>query len=243
VGPASAGAAAHAFVDDLDAPTLSPADRHHLERVLRLRSGAPITVSDGRGGWRRCRFGKELGPDGVVNRMTRPHPEIAVAFALTKGEKPERVVQQLTEAGVDRILPFVADRTVVRWDEGRVSRHESRFEAVARAAAMQSRRVWLPEVCPMSDFPAVARLPGAARAEIGGRPPTLDHPVVLVGPEGGWSDAERAIDLPVVALSGQVLRAETAAIAAGVLLTALRVSLVTPGGANNTERGILGHSE
>jgi RsmE family RNA methyltransferase len=91
---------------------------------------------------------------------------------------------------------------------------------------MQSRRAWLPEVSDPASFEEVAGLTGAALAEAGGGPPTLDRPTVLVGPEGGWTDEEQACGLPSVALGPEVYRAETAAIAAGVLLAALRSRLV-----------------
>lgn len=222
------GAKAHAFVDDLEAPVLDDGDRHHLERVLRLRAGELVTVSDGAGGVRACRFGAVLEPVEAIRRAPRPQPPITVAVALTKGDKPEWAVQRLTEAGVDEVVLFPAARSVVRWDEVRAGRHLARLRRVAREAAMQSRRAWLPAVSIAPSFDAVAALPGAALADPGGGPPSLAHPTLLVGPEGGWDPAERAAGLPAVALGAAVLRAETAAVAAGVLLAALRAGLVEP---------------
>ena len=97
---------------------------------------------------------------------------------------------------------------------------------------MQSRRCRLPEVAGVSALADMAPNAGGAgatmvRAERGGRPPTLAAPTVLIGPEGGWSDAERDFLGGTVDLGVQVLRAETAAVAAASLLTALRVGLVT----------------
>ncbi len=93
---------------------------------------------------------------------------------------------------------------------------------------MQSRRTWLPEIVPTTGFDDVVGLPGAVAADRGGGPPTLDRPTVLIGPEGGWSDGERARLPATVALGAGVLRAETAAIAAGVVLTLLRGGSVVP---------------
>ena len=219
---------AHAFVAELDAPELDDRDRHHLERVLRLRVGDQITVSDGRGGWRTCRLGPVLEPTGAVAREPRPWPKIAVAFALVKGERPEWAVQKLTELGVDRIAPFAAARSVVRWDGERAARQTERLRRVAREAAMQCRRTWLPEVEELADFAAVAGRPGAVLADREGGPPSLPGGPVLVGPEGGWSPEELAVNLPRMALGAHVLRAETAAVAVGTLLGALRSGLVTP---------------
>jgi 16S rRNA (uracil1498-N3)-methyltransferase len=219
---------AHVFVADLADPQLDDADRHHLERVLRLRAGEEVTVSDGRGGWRRCTFGAggDLQPEGEVEQRPQPAPAITVAFALTKGDKPELTVQKLTELGVDRIVPFVAARSVVRWDDERAARQVERLRRVAREAGMQSRRAHLPEVAEVADFATVARLPGAVLADAGGQPPALATPAVLVGPEGGWSDEERAAGLPCAGLGDHVLRAETAAITAAALWTALRAGRV-----------------
>ena len=220
--------AAHVFVADLDAPELDPVDRHHLERVLRLRPGDELTVSDGRGGWRTCRFGPTLEPLGVVVSEPRPSPAIAVAFALVKGERPEWVVQKLTELGADRIVPFAATRSVVRWDGERAGRQAERLRRVAREAAMQCRRTWLPATEEVATFEDVAARPGAVLADRDGGPPALPRGPVLVGPEGGGSPEELAHDLPRMALGDHVLRAETAAVAVATLLGALRAGLVGP---------------
>jgi len=234
-GPAAAAAAAHVFVADLDRPVVEASDRHHLERVLRLRAGQAVTVSDGAGRWRLCRFGPELEMDGPVEAVTRPSPPLTVAFAPVKGTGPtgrsEWVVGKLTELGVDRIMPFMAERSVLRWDGAQALRHGERLAKAARQAAMQSRRCWLPEVAALAHFDDVAAATGAALADRGGSPATLEHPVVLVGPEGGWSPAERDRGLPRIGLGDNVLRAETAAMAAAVLLGALRAHLRLPGGA------------
>jgi 16S rRNA (uracil1498-N3)-methyltransferase len=216
------------FVDDLDAPALSVDDHHHLRRVLRVHVGAPITVADGRGRWRRALFDMVPEPDSPVYSVDEVGPRITIAFALVKGARPELVVQKLTELGVDVIMPFVAERSVVRWEQGRGERHLERLERVAREAAMQSRRVRWPRIGEAATFADVIGLPGAAVADRHGVPPTLDHPTLLIGPEGGWSETERAASPSTVGLGDLVLRAETAAIAGAALLTALRSRLVTP---------------
>jgi RsmE family RNA methyltransferase len=71
-------------------------------------------------------------------------------------------------------------------------------------------------------------MPGAAMADRGGVPPTLDLPLLLIGPEGGWAGHEQALDLPRVALGTHVLRAETAAVVAGAMLAGLRGGIVGP---------------
>lgn len=230
--PAALGAPAHAFVDDVGSPALAPDDAHHLGRVLRLRAGDLVTVADGRGAWRPCTFAPPgaLEPVGDVVHEPAPVPALTVALAVTKGERPEVAVQKLTELGVDRVLLFHARRSVARWEGERAQRHLERLRRVAREASVQSRRVWLPEIGPLADLASVLALPGAALADPGGAPPSLAHPVVVVGPEGGFTEEERALAARTVALGPLVLRAETAAMAAGALLAGLRAGLVAPAG-------------
>ena len=213
--------APHIFVDDLDVLDLEPADDHHL-RVLRIAPGAAVVACDGKGAWRLCRrTASAIEPSGLTTSSTRPVPAIAIAFALTKGEKPELVVQKLTELGVDRIVPFFAERSVVRWDEARAQRNLDRLRRVAREAAMQSRRLTLPVVTDVASVASVGAQ-GFVRADRGGTPLSLACPSIAIGPEGGWSDDERTAMPDSIALSDTVLRAETAAIAAAAVLGALR---------------------
>jgi 16S rRNA (uracil1498-N3)-methyltransferase len=215
------------FVDDLEAPVLTEGDRHHLERVLRIKRDEEIVAADGIGGHRPCRLGVGggLDPLGPIARDPSPSPALTVCFAVPKGERPELVVQKLTELGVDRIVPFTSSRSVVRWDDARAARNVERLRRVAREAAMQCHRTWLPSVDELRTFEQVAELPGAALADVGGRPPSLSHPVVLIGPEGGWTSEEAGRGLPAIALGQHILRAETAAIAAATALGLLRSGL------------------
>ncbi|MBW3580190.1 MAG: 16S rRNA (uracil(1498)-N(3))-methyltransferase [Actinobacteria bacterium] len=221
---------AHVFVADLEAPRFDDGDRHHLMQVLRLRPGQMVDAADGGGRIRRCRLGRhgDLEPCDPVVEVPTPEPALTVAVALTKGARPEVAVQKLTELGVDRIVPFVAARSVVRWEGERAVHHHRRLLRVAREAAMQSRRAHLPRVEEIGDFLTASSLPGAALCERGGRPPSLSDRAVLVGPEGGWAAAELAAGLPTVGLGPQVLRAETAAIAVATLLVGLRAGTVAP---------------
>lgn len=222
------------FVADLEVPTLGEDDHHHLARVLRLRPGQSVTVADGAGAWRACAWGGDgaLEPAGEVVRSPAPIPAVTVGFALTKGERPEWVVQKLTEVGVDRIVVLATDRSVVRLPGEVVGRRLQRWRRVAKEAAMQSRRTRLPVVealVGLDDVVAAAH-GAAALAEPGGDAPSLDRPVVLVGPEGGWSPEELSHGLPTVSLGPTVLRAETAAVAGAVLLCGLRAGLVASHG-------------
>ena len=216
-------AAAHVFVDDLVAPELTNDDAHHLQRVLRLRDGERVTASDGRGNWRACRIdGSGLVVDGEIESESVTMP-VAVLFALSKGDKPEIVVQKLTELGVSRIVPFVAERSVVRWDDEKSQRNVDRLRKVAREAAMQSRQVRLPIVDDVRPTlsEAIDAVGGAVLAEPGGSPIGGSVRSVAVGPEGGFTPSELS-GRDTVALPGGILRAETAAVVAGALLIASR---------------------
>jgi 16S rRNA (uracil1498-N3)-methyltransferase len=216
------------FVEDLGAPVLSADDRHHLARVLRIRPGAALTLADGHGRWRTGVLGDDVEPTGAIQEEPASDPPLTIAFALVKGDKPELIVQKLTELGIDRIMPFRAERSVVRWDDAKAAKVVVRLRAVARSAAMQCHRPRLPQIGDVADIEVLAREPGAALADRGGAPPSLAHRVVLVGPEGGWAPDEAALELPRMALGPHILRAETAAVAAGSLLSALRAGLVLP---------------
>lgn len=232
-------AAAHVVVGDIDNPVLEESDVRHLSSVLRLRDGEIVSATDGRGGWRTCRFaaGGSLVAEGEAGRSERPTPAVCVAFAPVKGDRNEWAVQKLTEVGVDRIVLMQTERSVVRWDRSRVESHLRRLESVARQAVMQSRGLWLPSIEGVAGFEEALALPGAVLAEPGASSEavpesgsvSLAAPTVLVGPEGGWSDGERDVaGGRRVSLGASVLRTETAAVAAGVLLTALRAGVVMP---------------
>ena len=228
VTPSSARA--HAFVADIEAPRLDADDDRHLHRSLRLPPGCDVTAGDGAGRWRACRLttGAELEAVGDVVTDPVPDPPLTVAFALVKGERPELVVQKLTELGVDRIVPFRAERSVVRWEPAKADRQAERLRTIARQASMQCRRTFVPEVEPVADFAAAAAFSGAHLADGAGDPPSLSVRTVLVGPEGGWSPSERGFGLPLVRLGAHTLRSETAAITAGALLVAIRSRIVGP---------------
>jgi 16S rRNA (uracil1498-N3)-methyltransferase len=239
-----AAASAQVFADDVAHPILSADDLHHLARVLRLRAGEEVIVSDGAGHWARSRWqgadsgtlapvGDAPGPggDGRVQHEAAPTPALTVAFAPTKGERPEWVVQKLTELGIDRIVPLVSERSVVRWSGTRHQGAVERLRRVAREAAAQCRRVWLPEISDTVTFGALEGLgaPGeVVLAQLSGDRPRVTQRVVAVGPEGGWSAAELDSGLPTVGFGLSVLRAETAAVTAGALMVSLRTGTVAP---------------
>lgn len=226
--------AAHVFVESLDSPSLADDDVHHLVRVLRLRAGEAVSVSDGQWSWRLCRFtGSGIEPAGEVVRRQPLEPAITIGFALPKADRPEWIVQKLTEIGVERIVILTADRSITRWEGGRVERNLSRLRTVARQAAMQSRRISLPELCgPITLGAAVASSTAEALvslAEPDGHAITARTSAIMVGPEGGWTPAELAESKSHIGLGDGILRVETAALVAATRLIALREGQRRPG--------------
>jgi 16S rRNA (uracil1498-N3)-methyltransferase len=220
VNPALRGSAAHVFVDALQSPVLDDDDEHHLRRVLRVRPTDVITVSDGRGAWAEARLGPDTLTLASAINHEPPPPVAAVLSAIPKGDRLEWMVQKLTELGATRIGFLDCARSVVRWDGERAARHLLRLRRVAREAAMQSRRTWLPEVGPPVPLATVSGMESAAIADPEGTPLVpVQIDTILIGPEGGFSPEELAANGRRVALGRQVLRIETAAIAAAVMLT------------------------
>jgi 16S rRNA (uracil1498-N3)-methyltransferase len=225
---AADAAVAHVFLPALaDDAVVEGADGHHLQRVRRLRAGERLTAADGAGAWRPYsvvdvapgRLG--LAAVGTARREPAVQPRLSVAVALTKGGALDDVVAALTELGVHRIEPLRTERTVVRWDEARASSAVERLRAVAREAAVQSRRATVPEVRDVAAIASLAARDGLVVADRAGMSasqipaPRGGEWVVVVGPEGGLAPDELALlpNAPRVAVGRNVLRAQTAPLA------------------------------
>jgi 16S rRNA (uracil1498-N3)-methyltransferase len=189
-------------------------------------------LSDGRGGLAGCEVldaGRDRLRLRVLYREVEPVPALRVtlAQALVKGERGELAVELATEAGVDAVLPWRAARCVVRWDEGpRGAKALSRWRETARQAAKQARRSWFPEVAEPVDTTALAQRCAAAAGALVLHESALDplpsvplpdtgELVLVVGPEGGITEAELAALTAAggrpVRLGPAVLRASSAA--------------------------------
>lgn len=216
----------HVFVESLDsadAIEVDGADMAHLTRSLRMRDGDSLTATDGQGRWCSATFASNgvLTATSEIVTVSEPAQPATVAFSLTKSSKPEWVIQKLTELGVSNIVVLRSERTVVRWDQAKVDKATTRWERIAVEAAMQSHRVRLPEITGVLDAGEWLLSSGAAICHFGGqRLSEVADSVrsVAIGPEGGWSNAEVEMASQAVSLGETVLRAETAAVAAGTLL-------------------------
>ncbi|HEX7355639.1 MAG TPA: 16S rRNA (uracil(1498)-N(3))-methyltransferase [Mycobacteriales bacterium] len=213
---------------------LGPEGRH-AAAVRRLRAGEELLLVDGTGGSARAVV-TASHRDALDLQVCDPRrvppasPRLTVVQALAKGEHAERAVDLLTEVGADEIVPWAAARSVVRWDGDRQARGRLRWQAVADAAAKQSRRVWWPQVTPLASTAQVAGLVRAADLgvvlhEAAGRPladvdvAAAGSVVLVVGPEGGIAPEEvDALGAVACRLGPEVLRTSSAGIAAAAAL-------------------------
>lgn len=223
-----------------DRLTVDGAEGHHAATVRRMRAGEPIWLTDGAGHVAEGVV-ESVGKDRLVcvvharRDVPAPSPRLAVVQALPKGDRGELAVELMTEVGVDAIIPWSATRCITRWKGDRGDKALRRWRIAAREAAKQSRRVWLPDVTALASTTEVARRLSAAQLAIvlhesanlplGAIDLPADGEIVLVvGPEGGITDAEldafTAAGARPVRLGPTVMRTSTAgAVAAGVLLS------------------------
>jgi 16S rRNA (uracil1498-N3)-methyltransferase len=225
------------FVNGVNAglAELTGDDARHLARVLRAEKGQFYEISDNRSAY--LAEIRETGRDRILFRVVEPLPpkelpvEVVACVALIRFEPFEWMVQKLTELGAAMILPVAADRSEKGlWQAAR--KRVERWRRIAREAGEQSRRDRLPEIPDPVGFdaslaqtavhryfldenPGGIPLAAAARqAEVAGE----GRVAFLAGPEGGWTEAERARALAAgwtsVSLGPLILRAETAALAA-----------------------------
>jgi 16S rRNA (uracil1498-N3)-methyltransferase len=232
------------FVDRIegDRASLHGQDAHHLARVLRAEPGERYEITDGAA---LCLAEVETAdPRQVVFRIVEsldagaPLPPIVIVSALIKFDRFEWMIEKVTELGVKAVIPVEAARTEEGLFKAAVKRVD-RWRKIARESSQQSRRVRVPEIHDAMKLRDAVRL-GAASPVAGlkirleenpGAPPLLQRAKmwrretdlsVAIGPEGGWTDAERlemdSLGWLPASLGNTILRAETAAIAAAAVL-------------------------
>ena len=214
--------------------TVEGDEAHHAVAVRRLRVGEQVALTDGAGALvvgEVATTGKRVFTVAATEAESRarPEPDVVVVQALPKGDRGELAVEVLTEIGVSRVVPWAASRSVAVWKGERADKSLARWRATAREAAKQARRTWHPEVDPLASTADVAALLAGAdlavvlHEDATRTLATLDVPtrgslVVVVGPEGGISDEERAAFAAAgahdVRLGAEVLRTSTAGLAA-----------------------------
>ena len=198
---------------------------HYLFNVMRLGLGDRVRLFNGRDGEWVAEVAEPRPKSGMLrisNKLADQDvsPDIWLAFALIRKTRLEFLVEKAVEIGVSRLLPITTEFT----DIGRI--RDDRLAAIAAEAAEQSRAMSVPEISPvqklealLADWPEERALLFADEAEAGGAAQSFAPPpaCLLVGPEGGFSERERAIvrahpAARPITLGKKILRAETAAL-------------------------------
>lgn len=203
---------------------------HHAATVRRFRPGEELDLGDGAGTTAHCVVeeatkGRLAARVLSIRRVAPPVPPVTVVQALPKSERSELAIELATEAGADAFVAWQSHRCVARWDgAAKADKGLRRWSAVARSAARQSRRAYIPTVAGvLSTAQLAARIDGLTLvlhesatvplAELGVA--QADSVTLVVGPEGGLTDEEIATltDAGAVAvrLGPTVLRTSSAA--------------------------------
>ncbi|RMG32467.1 MAG: 16S rRNA (uracil(1498)-N(3))-methyltransferase [Gammaproteobacteria bacterium] len=211
----------------------------HLLHSLRLQSGAAIVLFDGSG----ADFAAELSSRGKreawakIGEVLRTEPppalRLQLALGISRGERMDFALQKAVELGVWEIQPLFTERTLVRLKGPRLASRMAHWRGIVRHACEQSGRALLPrllEPCPLESWlnhfngRGLLLDPRAAQTLTAQHPPDTEL-ALLVGPEGGLSDAERRAayqaGLQGIRLGPRILRAETAPLAALAAIQAL----------------------
>ncbi|MCC7205007.1 MAG: 16S rRNA (uracil(1498)-N(3))-methyltransferase [Phycisphaeraceae bacterium] len=209
-------------------------EARHALRVLRLRPGEPVEIFNGQGLAARGDFlcqGRDAGVKLTSLRHTpRPMPTLTLAVAMPKGPRVDQLVSQLTQLGVDTLVPLLTERTVVDPGQSKLDR----LRKLVIESAKQCGRDWLMDIAPPTTFSVLLTLPRDLLliADPLGRPldahttqqaaPSPHSLLVLVGPEGGLTPDETELAIAAGGrpwrFASHILRIETAAVAAAALL-------------------------
>lgn len=209
-------------------------DIHHISRVMRMREGDRFICSNGEGRDFHAII-ESIKPEKVTATLEREivasnemKAAITLAQALPKGDKMDGIVRKATELGASRILPFESERTIVRLDEKKETKRRRRWERIAKEAAEQSQRSRIPSIDGVTSWSSLLQCIGAYdiallayeledKAALASVVRTCDpkaNVLVLIGPEGGFSEAEarqaQEAGATSVTLGKRILRTETA---------------------------------
>lgn len=212
----------------------------HAVSVRRMLPGEAIAVSDGVGLKLRGKVSK-VGKDTLeinvesVETISIPSVQIHLVQALAKGDRDELAIQACTELGLQGVIPWQAERSISIWKDEKKTKGQTRWQSIVAEAAKQSLRAYVPVVeqvqnsqeliSKLSSFDAVLILDPEATASIAQVAlPTAGSVALVVGPEGGMSEAEleafAVAGFSSVRMGPGVLRTSTAGMAAVSFLQA-----------------------
>lgn len=235
-----ADAAALAKAARGDSLLLDGDEGRHAAAVVRIRTGERYFVADGQG--RRLLLeAQEVDRTWVRGRVVEvvdepePQPRFVLVQALAKGDRDERAIEAATELGVDEVVPWQAERSVVVWRGDRAATSLAKWAAVVSRAAKQSRRARMPLISDPVTLTSLVELVSSSAVTlvlhedateplVGVRLPACGDVLLVVGPEGGVSPRE--LDALVeagarpVRLGSTILRASSAGPAALAVLNA-----------------------
>jgi 16S rRNA (uracil1498-N3)-methyltransferase len=242
-------------------------EARHMGKVLRLKPGMVVGLSDGCGMQGEARIvsvTRDRVVLAVLRRFSSPREttgELVAAQAMLKDQKMDLLLRQLTELGITGWRPFVSQRSIPQPDTHRQASRTERWERIAREAVKQCRRGRLPAVAPVGRFADILQVGERFDMRIlfweGARHALPALPAVdtvaprkilmVVGPEGGFADEEarhaRERGFRLAALGPRILRAETAAVAACTLVQHLYGDLRRVLGPDDTDGRHGGSSE
>lgn len=219
---------------------LSGDGAEHLRRVLRAERGQRFELSDNGHVYLAeiDDFGKGKVRFRVIEEIAAAPPTVGLVLlaSLVKFDRFEWMIEKATELSVETIIPVMAGRSDKGLDAAAHKRVD-RWRKIAIESSQQSRRTRLPEISDVVSFAKALTAAGGCRfflEEESGADPILsaipdrraaaDRVALLVGPEGGWTDEERGeaskAGWRAVSLGPQILRAETAAVAALAVISA-----------------------
>ena len=185
------------FVDDLNSPKLIGDNAHHADRVLRMKSGEELLVSDGKGSWAKCQITsiskKEVGINILESgKESAPDAEISVLQALPKSDRAKEAVELLTAAGVTNIYPWQAARSI--------GKESDKWQSYSTEASKQSRRFFIPKVTKKlitdsafdlcKEFDQILICHESATKKLTEVVKPAKRTLIIIGPEGGISDEE-----------------------------------------------------
>jgi 16S rRNA (uracil1498-N3)-methyltransferase len=228
------------FVDEVrhGRCVLAGDEARHLRQVLRAEPGQRYELSDNRAVY--LAEIDTVGKDEVRFRVIEELPveappvRLTLVIALTKFDRFEWALEKATELGVEEIVPVEAERSEKGLDRAAAKRLE-RWRKIVRESSQQSRRARVPEVREPVRLAAALAEPGYFLDEAGGPPLAQalaasctrtgaagDRVRLAIGPEGGWTEAERTLARQAgwtpVWLGPTILRAETAVVAATAIV-------------------------